>query len=280
MNENPQISEAAQLVRRLVRDSVGAFFRNTYAPGTLDICSVCRAPANGNLCDDCRSHRADYGNQLADRTILLTYAQGKHPGGPHQSAHVVRAYKGYFGTPASPECQEYMKLMVRVAAEIHRPCFEGWLGISWDSLTFIPSRERPDASHPVAALARAVESPDGPTSPLDRFLLETGPGAVISAKHQLVEDRFLVPEKWRSAVDGKNVLIVDDTWTRGASAQGAAIAAKQAGAATVTVLCVSRWLNWNWAPNERLLSSLAEDYNALLCPVTGQVCQSAINYRA
>lgn len=112
---------------------------------------------------------------------------------------------------------------------------------------------------------------------MHRFLLDPGPGS--GTKHAMTEDRYIVEDKWRKHVYGKNILIVDDTWTTGASAQGAAIAVKKAGAATATILCVDRWLRWDWSDHKRIIDSLADStYDVLRCPVNGQVCNYATDF--
>ncbi|GAA5046028.1 hypothetical protein GCM10023318_11010 [Nocardia callitridis] len=65
------------------------------------------------------------------------------------------------------------------------------------------------------------------------------------------------------------------TWTTGASAQGAA---KQAGAASVTILCVARWLRWDWDDHKRLIDALEGGFDALRCPVHGRPCESAAEF--
>ncbi|QLY30128.1 phosphoribosyltransferase [Nocardia huaxiensis] len=268
-----------QLIRAVVRERVGGFFCNTYVPGTAGVCVVCRGPAaEQDLCNICQGHRATFGNQLADRTILLTYALGNYPDGPHQSAHVVRAYKGYKGTHPVRQCQQDLELMVSVAVGLHGGCLDNTPTGSWDSLTFVPSLERPGRSHPVTSLANAALAGDPiavmagrtPQGSLEKFLLEPGPGANV--KRRMVPDRYRVPDMWRSAVAGKNVLIVDDTWTTGASAQGAAVAVKQAGASSATVLCVDRWLRCDWSDHQALINSLSGSYDALRCPMHGRMC--------
>ncbi|WP_280463591.1 ComF family protein [Nocardia carnea] len=271
-------SDDAQFLRELVRVSVAGHFDNAYAPGTPGVCIVCRAPADRDRCGRCLDHQRKYGDLLADRTIILTYALGYCPDGHHQSAHEVRAYKGFRGAPAVARCRENLQLMIRSSVELHRGCFDTSLGAAWNALTFVPSNERPGSDHPVSALARAVTVNAALEASLRKFLLQPGPDC--AAKRQLSDDKFVVPEKWRDTVEGSHVLIVDDTWTTGASAQGAAIAVKQAGAATVTVLCVSRWLRWDWADQRALIESLVGGYDPLYCPVGGTVCSAMAAYRS
>ncbi|MFE6864499.1 hypothetical protein [Nocardia sp. NPDC057668] len=54
---------------------------------------------------------------------------------------------------------------------------------------------------------------------------------------------------------------------------------KQAGAQTVTVLCIDRWLRWNWPDHRTLIDSLDLGYDALRCPVSGRMCQPETEFR-
>ncbi|WP_062980608.1 hypothetical protein [Nocardia anaemiae] len=266
----------ALLFRGLVRDRVGGFFGNAYAPGTPDICSVCRGPADQDLCGRCQAAQEAHGDLLADRTILLTYALGNREGARHQSAHHMLTYKGYRGTPPVPRCAEDLQLMISVMMDMHRSCLQSWLGTQWDSLTFVPSKERPNGTHPVAALANAALPTFAPAPKLQKFLLTPGRGS--DSKHEMTSDRYEIDQRWRKRVEGRNVLIVDDTWTTGASAQGAAVAAKRAGAATVTLLCVARWLRWDWGDHKKLISTLHDGFDVLRCPVTGHPCRTSAQF--
>ncbi|MEU8894384.1 hypothetical protein [Nocardia sp. NPDC048505] len=272
------VTHEALLLRGVVRDRIGGFFSNAGVPGMSGICTVCRGPAEKEMCGRCAVASSNYPGLLADRTILLTYAIGNRAGERHQSAHHMVAYKGYRGTPQAEECAEDLQLLISSVAELHRPCFEAWLGAPWDSLTFVPSKERPDRRHPLVALANSVIPPLSAAPSLQKFMLTPGPGS--ETKHEMTDDRYLIEERWLPVVEHKNVLIVDDTWTTGASAQGAAMAAKLAGAESVSILCVARWLRWDWADHKVLIDSLTEGFDALRCPVHGVHCTPAIQYEA
>ncbi|WP_146099055.1 ComF family protein [Nocardia nova] len=270
------MTDDALMLRGLVRDRVGGFFHNAYPSTTPSICPVCRGPSEQSLCRRCWSAHAEFGELLADRTIVLTYALGGRSGAHHQSAHHLLAYKGYRGTPRVQRCAQDLRLMVSVVMDMHRNCLQGWLGGQWDSLTFVPSVERPDRGHPVAELANAALPTFTRGPRLSKFLLTPGarPGRELTA------DRFRVDERWRDRIEGRNVLIVDDSWVTGASAQSAVIAVKRAGAATATVLCVARWLRGDWADHKRLIGTLQDGFDVLRCPVTGHSCSHAAGFIA
>ena len=69
------------------------------------------------------------------------------------------------------------------------------------------------------------------------------------------------------------VLLVDDTWTGGTSIQSAAAALKNAGAASVTGLCVARWLSRNRASHVPLLEkATAQPYDPFRCIAFDRSC--------
>jgi predicted amidophosphoribosyltransferase len=63
------------------------------------------------------------------------------------------------------------------------------------------------------------------------------------------------------------VLLVDDTWTTGASAQSAAAALKEAGAGRVAALVIGRHVNRKWHENDRRLNAMARPFNWSTCPL-------------
>ena len=96
-----------------------------------------------------------------------------------------------------------------------------------------------------AELARALSRLGG--LPVDPFALRRirstpsqGKMPSASARRRNVRGAFAVPEKRRSAVDGKQILLVDDVLTTGATANACAKALKRAGARQVCVLALAR----------------------------------------
>jgi len=66
-------------------------------------------------------------------------------------------------------------------------------------------------------------------------------------------------------LDGESVLLIDDTWTTGASAQSAAAALKAAGAGAVAAIVVGRHVNRDWHDNDDRLKKLAGRFEWTRC---------------
>jgi hypothetical protein len=69
----------------------------------------------------------------------------------------------------------------------------------------------------------------------------------VTGARTVSADRFASNDV--SAVSGQHVLVLDDTWTTGAKVHSAALAARRAGAAAVTVMVEGRWLRAEFGSN-------------------------------
>jgi phosphoribosylpyrophosphate synthetase len=257
---------AKALTARLFSD-VGAFFSNTRRSAP-SICQVCTGPANDqgarDLCSPCRSARKTHGRDLADLVVPLTYAKGLMPS-MHQSAHHVLNYKE---TPPAPGCLQDLRLLAGAGAYLHGRCIAATVGW-WQAVTFVPSAKRPGTVHPVAHLARVVHDVRPSAT---KLVLDVGPDIDSPPARMPRQDRFSVPVDYRAQVADRHVLVVDDTWVSGNKSQSATLALKAAGAARVTIFCTSRWLRNDWDDHRSLIEKLVEPYDAMRCPVTGDVC--------
>jgi predicted amidophosphoribosyltransferase len=129
----------------------------------------------------------------------------------------------------------------------------------FELVTTVPSSDRQrDQLHP---LARIVGELCGPTRTRHRRVLRR------SAKP--VAPRAFDPEKFEPVerLHGEPVLLIDDTWTTGASAQSASAALEAAGAGTVAAVVIGRHVNRDWGGNDRHLRALPTPYDWNLCPL-------------
>jgi predicted amidophosphoribosyltransferase len=68
-----------------------------------------------------------------------------------------------------------------------------------------------------------------------------------------------------SPLSGEPILLIDDTWTTGASAQSAAAALKRAGAGPVAAIVIGRHLNREWHENDRRLRGITRPFDWSRC---------------
>lgn len=113
----------------------------------------------------------------------------------------------------------------------------------WDVITVVPSTDREPPQPLEVALAalpaRRLERP--------RVLLTRGSGEVDHNK--MSDDAFRATE----AIQGSRVLLLDDVYTTGATAQSAASALHLAGATVCAVVAIGRRVNPDWRPGIRAL---------------------------
>jgi hypothetical protein len=133
--------------------------------------------------------------------------------------------------------------------EGHEDCLARAAGVGgFDVVTTVPSSDcsRQDC-HPLQRLVGELVAPVRPR--YERLLRRTG--AAVTP-HQFTIHKY---EAIRE-LEGRSVLLVDDTWTTGANAQGAAAALKRAGARTVAAVVIGRYVNRDHGQNDRQLRAL------------------------
>lgn len=174
----------------------------------------------------------------------------------------MHSYKDLI-TPV-PRHRTQLSLLLLAALGLHGECIESRLDAEIETWAIVPST-RPDriGDHPLHVVTRQtglrlpeIELVARPSVHLDE--------RVTSA------DRFVVTA---GDTAHRHVLLIEDTWTTGAKCQSAALALRRAGAASVTILVIARWLT----PREPRVGAfiknrLTASYNPLVCPVDNSDC--------
>jgi hypothetical protein len=207
------------------------------------VCRTCRGPAGAGYarCYQCDRALGQAGGLLADAVAPVGYAVR---GGP--LAEDLRRYKSDHagGAEAAAAAARLRGLLAAFLAE-RGPSV--WAAAGMDAgpaaVAVVPSGQGRPGAHPLTAMVRSCVA-----LPVVRL-------SVVPAE---VHARGVNPG-WVRAVDpvaGRDVLVVDDTWVSGGSAQSAAAALKLAGARRVAVVVLGRHVNPASRESARFLEEL------------------------
>lgn len=228
-------------------------------------CEICSQPSGQyEMCFSCRSCVDDLDGI---RTHVLPIALAvKH--GP-----IAKALWEYKNSAKLAERQEATRklsdLTQRYLAR-HERCLARSVGAdTFDIITWVPSSQGRAGRHPLADMLYSLPWSQG------RIFegLSTNPSS-HGESHQADKDKFISDPVFR----GKHVLIVDDTWTRGANALSAANSVRSKGAKSVAIAVIGRHFDRDYK-DSYLYSDHAEslgfDFNT--CNYCNSELQSAFS---
>jgi len=219
-------------------------------------CEVCRGPVRPGFarCYQCDRHARLGPALLADTVVPVSYAIKGTPFADH-----LWRYKSVSApsssAPTSASARALVLALLLAFLTDHGPCV--WQRASMpppDRLAVVPTGAGRPGPHPLLRLV----------SPYLRL-----PGCSLALRpgrqgRDLDLDRFQV----QARPTGASVLLLDDTWVSGASAQSAAAALKLAGARHVAVIVLGRHVNPDDAASAPLLAGLAAArYDPSACAV-------------
>jgi hypothetical protein len=206
------------------------------APG---VCTRCFNLTDGyEYCYACTRQDA-----VLDAMTAISYSVGHE-----QLHHALATYKRWRGEAAR-------RLTVQLAAvlwrylDTHEPCLASAAGVrDFPVVTTVPSGEiARDGQHPLRwMVGDAIGITRGRYTPLLRR------SSSVVAPRSFSLDRYVAED----SLSGEPVLLIDDTWTTGASAQSAAATLKAAGAGVVAAVVIGRHVNREWHENDRRLRAL------------------------
>jgi hypothetical protein len=198
-------------------------------PGAPGLCATCFGPAAAGraYCFQCDLHRQCAPGSLASAVLPAAYAV---KGGPH--ARRLWVYKS--GAPDAAAARRALTVLLLVFLREHGPCLwrragEPGARAGPTHLAVVPSGRGRAGPHPLRALAE-------PYLRLPWAALAARPGT-DGRSRDLDPERFTAPR-----LAGARVLLLDDTWTTGASVQSAAMALRGAGASAVAAVVLGRHL--------------------------------------
>jgi predicted amidophosphoribosyltransferase len=212
---------------------------------------VCRQCFNFTRGYD-RCYACSIGEQHFDAIVPISYSVAR------EELHAMLAgYKRGCGFGAERQLRRLAATLWRFLV-LHEACLAARAGVrGFDVVTTVPSSDPGrDAAHP---LRRLVGELCGSTRARHHRLLELSGAAVVPRRFSA--NRYVC----RAALDGANVLLIDDTWTTGASAQSAAAALRSAGAAAVAGVAIGRHVNREWYDNDQRLRTASGRFDWSLC---------------
>jgi predicted amidophosphoribosyltransferase len=194
-----------------------------------------------------------------DAIVPISYSVG------HEYLHHILAdYKRAHGRHAAAAGERVGAILSKFL-ELHEECVAQASGVErFGLVTTVPSSDaQRDDHHPLRRIVGDVlQTRDRHERLLRRTSWQTEPRTFDSRRYRAVR-----------RLDDQNVLLIDDTWTTGASAQSAAAALKAAGAATVGAVVVGRHVNRDWHHNDAHLDALPFDW--CRCAVCAQTAVGA-----
>lgn len=171
--------------------------------------------------------------------------------------HALAGYKRDSGGAARLVALELAAILWRYL-DGHERCLARHVGAdSFQLVTTVPSGDRHrDQDHPLRWIVGELVAPT--RDRYERILRRSAFG---------IEHRAFDYVKYLAvrSLDGEAVLLIDDTWTTGSSAQSAAYALKAAGASVVAAVVIGRHVNREWHENDERLRRLRERFDWNLC---------------
>ena len=174
-----------------------------------------------------------------------------------QLHHALRQYKRVGGMAGRRLILELSSVLWRYLSA-HEPCLASAAGVErFELVATVPSGDQSrDQAHPLRTIVGEIVVP----------LAERHERLLRRSSHD-VAPRVCAPRKFDAArrLDGEAVLLIDDTWTTGASAQSAAAALREAGSGPVAALVIGRYLNREWHDNDRRLRGITQPFDWQRC---------------
>jgi predicted amidophosphoribosyltransferase len=215
-----------------------------------EVCSLCFNFTDGFP----RCYACTHGESWLDVVAPISYSVARE-----QLHHALAGYKRLTGEVARRLQVELAAVLWRYLAE-HERCITRAAGSDgFELVTTVPSSDRDrDEAHP---LRRIVGELCGPTRERHERLLKRS--AAPAPEREFRTDKFELVRP----LSVRSILLIDDTWTTGATAQSAAATLRRGGASHVAAVVIGRHLNREWHHNDRRLRSIPRPFDWRRCAV-------------
>lgn len=211
--------------------------------GEAGVCRVCSTFCPGfDECYACAGQAA-----LLDAVLPISLSVGL--GQLHTD---LRGYKDSLSASARRNFQTRLTSALWRFLEAHEGCVARAAGVdAFDAVTTVPSGDPVrDEAHPLRMMVGAWCTPIA--GRYERLLQRTN---LAVPQHQFDVDKYAAGRQ----LGGEAVLLVEDTWTTGASAQSAA------GASAVGLVVIGRHINREHGTNAALLDALPRVFDWQTC---------------
>ncbi len=222
------------------------------APGAPETCAGCRGPARPGYarCYQCGRHELAGHGLLADAVVPISYAV-------KGTAFAAALWRYKSCTAPSRPARTWLLALLLAFLRDHGGCVWRHAGMPPPTrLAVVPSGCGRPGPHPLLEMA----------APYLRL-----PVLPLAIRHGS-QGRDLDVDRFRAGApaSGASVLVIDDTWVSGASAQAATAALKLAGASHVAAVVLGRHVN----PADPLAAGLAPAaYDPSACAVHRASCK-------
>lgn len=226
-----------------------------------ETCSVCATPVDGwQRCFKCNEH-AKSGLPIADFVASMVYAVKRSPAGERDQMYT--AMYGYKAPYPQATYVNVVRTLLLLGIVGHLDCVLSLSGASDVRWATVPGTQHA-REHPLHRLVASMF-----TSPDLEVPLRLSPTAT---KERALRPGGLIVEA--AMPRDTHIALIDDSWVTGGSAQSAAVALRQAGAASVSILTVARVLEPTYRTTEAFLrsDSWGRPFDYAICPWTGGDC--------
>jgi hypothetical protein len=193
-------------------------------PAAAGVCGSCRTPVRPGRtrCYRCDKYRECLPGLLPDVVVPIAYAaKGSH--------HATNLWRDKSDGPGAEAARAALRALLLVFLSDHGRCVWRRAGVPGPShVAVVPSCRGRPGTHPLQAMTAPYL-----TLPWVHLSVADGPAALDPDPRRFHLER----------IAGASVLLLDDTWTSGASATGAAAALRLAGARSVAVVVLGRHLD-------------------------------------
>jgi predicted amidophosphoribosyltransferase len=207
-----------------------------------------------------RCYACDHARPVLDAVVPISYSVARE-----QLHHALASYKRLDGDVARRLGASLAAILWRFLAE-HERCLANTAKTDhFDLVTTVPSGDRTrDEQHPLRWIVGELAAPTR-----DRY------ERLLKRSRDEVDPRTFSPHKFAATrkLNAATVLLIDDTWTTGASAQSAAAALKDAGADRVAAVVIGRHLNREWHENDRRLRGIERPFDWSTCALCAELAK-------